>query len=164
MSTQTLTGRLLTSYKQAFLYMIASFVYSIIAMIVIAIGGMQFFTAMSDLFSGNTVSTSALYLGIIIFAIGFILFMVGFMAALIFAASRGGIIKDTVGFFEAYVVTFKLILELTVAVLIGIVVLILAAMIKGFVGALLAIIGLIIFMLFPSASLFYTINYLIARR
>ena len=164
MSTTTLTERLMTSYKQAFLYLIVLFVYQIIAAIVMIIGAVMGAGSLMSVMSGESSFGAGIAIGLLVMAFGFILFIVAAFAALIFAASRGGIIQNTVGFVEAYVITFKLILELTVVILLGIVLFILAGVIGGFIGGLLGFVGMILFLLFPFASMFYVINYLIERK
>jgi hypothetical protein len=147
----------MAAYKQAILYILAFIGYAIIATIIMGVG---FTMGAADLLTGNF--GGAGILGILIFIIGVIFYILAAFAAIIYAASRGK--KKAVGFFEAYKVTFQLVLELGVAVLVAIALFVVGIQVGGALSALMFIIGGFIFALFPIAGLFYVINYLTARK
>ncbi len=155
MSTDTLATKLLQSYKQAFIYMLATFVNVIIGVIIAVIGFFQAFTAFDQTtFQFNSVQFT---IGVIIAVIGYFIIIIGIYAALIYTATKGG--KSPLGFIESWKETIKLILELAVAVIFGILLVIIGGYL-GQIGGLFIFVGMILLMLFPMAALFYVLNYL----
>lgn len=138
-----------------------SIIYGIIAIIVMIIGFVQIGDSFD--FDNFTVNEGAFYLGVIILIIGFFLFFVGFFAAFLYAGTRGVSSSEPLGFVDAYVETFKLIAELAIAIIIAIVLFILGGIIGGGLGGLFLFLGFVTLWLFPSAALFYVVNYLGAR-
>lgn len=156
--TQSLVEKLLAAYKQAAQYYLAFIGYAIIAGIVIGIGfAMGGFAALTPGGDGGIV-------GLIVVFIGIVLFITAGFSAIIFAASRGGLISEPIAFFEAYKVTFKLILELGAALLVAVIFFILGSVIGGGLGTVFNVIGGLAFLLFPAAGLFYVINYIVSRK
>ncbi len=115
---------------------------------------------MVNIFSGTT---GGFIVGIIIFIIGYILLFVGFFAGFIFAGTRGVNSEKPVGFIEAYVESFKLILELMIVILFAIILFIIGNAIGGAIMFGFGLICMIILLLFPVAGQFYVIEYLKSR-
>ena len=137
--------------------MIMSFVYGILAVIVIFIGIGQVGSSIDDL---TDASITGLIVGLLIIAVGFFLIFVGIFAAFLFAATRGADSPRALSITDAYVTTFRLIAELGLAIIFGIVLFIIGNAIGGGLATLLFFIGFLTFLFFPSASLFYVVNWI----
>ena len=164
MKQKSLIDRIIDAYKQAVIFLLAAIAYSIVALIVFGIGISLSLASLMDAFENGTgtINGSTMMFGLLLAFAGFVLIIVGIFAAFIFSATRSES-KNPIGFFEAYVVTFKLILELALIVVASIIILLVGAKIGGGIGVLFALIGMILLLLFPFASMFYVFNYLLSR-
>ena len=149
-NTQGLVEKLLSSYKQAAQYIFTFIGYAFIALIVIAVG-------ITEALDGGALGTIIVFIGAVL------LVMSGF-SALLYASSRGGLIKDTIGFLEAYQITFKLTYELGASLLIALLFILIGNAAGGGFGALLLFIGGLTFVLFPIAGRFFVLNYIVSRK
>ncbi len=156
-----LFGRIITAYKQALLYLLSLFIYCIIAFLVMMFGFAEMGGAMN--ITDPTLSDATFFMGFAMFVIGYVLFIIGFMAAFLFSATKTPEVKKSIGFFEAYVTSVKLILELAVAIVLVIVFLYLGALIGGIISTILMIMGFITLMLFPLAAMLYVVGYLLSK-
>lgn len=163
-NTQSLAERLMSSYKQAFQLYVMGFLYSIIAIIVLLIGFTMGGDAIIAIFLGDSSAIAGAILGILVVFIGLFLLITSGFSALIYAATRGGMIEEPLGFLDTYKVTIKLIGELGVALVAALVFLIIGAQIGGGLGVILLFLATVLFGFFPIAALFYVINYLIGLK
>ena len=148
--TQGLVEKLLASYKQSIQYIVTWIGYAFIALIVIAIG------------FGEASQGGAF--GILLVFVGAVLLVMSGFSALLYASSRGGLIKDTIGFIEAYTITFKLTYELGASLLVALLFILIGSAAGGGFGGLLIFLGGLAFALFPIAGRFFVLNYIVSRK
>ena len=150
----SVTERLLRAYKLSITMLLVLFLYIIIAGFTTLIGISLTLSAMKN----N--SSIMILLGGMISIVGYLLVITSVFASFLYSATRGEGYSKQLGIFEAYIETFKLILELSLSLIVGAISLSIAFYMSGILSVIFYIIAFIIFLLFPLASLFYIVEYL----
>ena len=148
---QGLIEKLLSAYKQSLQYIVTWIGYAFIAIIMGFIG---FFNGALE---GSVVGILFMFIGVVL------LIMSGF-SALLYASSRGGLIKDTIGFLESYKITFKLTYELGASLIVALLFIQIGNAVGGGFGGLLIFLGGLAFALFPVAGRFFVLKYIVSRK
>ena len=161
MDRGSLMSRLVSSYIQVIIGYIVGVIFAVPAWIVGAIG----FTVLFLGALAKPANLAFVIIGLILVAIFYLLYIVAYFGGFIFAATRGHGDKNPIGFMDAYVASFKLILELSVVIVFAFILFIIgfslffADQTRG-IGFFFFIIGGIVAGMFPAAALYYVLDFL----